>query len=83
MSASQVLHMHDGEAPHLSHRYHVYVTALLEAYQRVIEREYSATVTVTPGTTSTKRTYWSRQKKPSVIIRKIASTTMHGTRRVG
>lgn len=45
MSASQVLH-YDGEAPHLSLRYHVYVTALLKAYsayQRVIERDYCTT----------------------------------------
>jgi hypothetical protein len=87
----QVLHMMaENKAPHLSHRYHVYVTALstyyrlirLYAYQRAIERDYSTNVTVTPATISTKRMYWSRQSNPSVIIRTIAGATMHGTRRV-
>jgi len=45
MSESKVLHMMALEkgAPHLSHRYHVYITQHyphIRAYQRVIERDY-------------------------------------------
>lgn len=55
----QVLHMMavENKAPHLSHRYHVYVTyyrliiGLLGAKRAGLQ--YSTNVTVTPGTTST------------------------------
>jgi hypothetical protein len=75
----QVLHYDGGGAPHLSHRYHVYVIATYyRAYQRVIKLS-SANMTLTPGTTN--QVHELEQTKQSGVI--IAGATMYGTRTEG